>query len=128
MLARARDGCFRSTSLHELPRLLIEQGFEQVGPLYCVKSKHREGVEFINQDLRSEAPAGLFDLILCRYVAFTYFTSALQSKVMARMLERLQPNGYLMIGADEKLPDLVPGVVSLNSEPHIFQKIAGSQY
>ncbi len=125
MLARARNGCFQLTSLHELPRLLVEQGFDQVGQLYCVKSKHREGVEFISQDLRSKMPPRLFDLVLCRYVAFTYFASALQRKVIARMLERLRPNGYLVIGADEKLPDIVPGIVSLDGEPHIFQKIAG---
>jgi chemotaxis protein methyltransferase CheR len=127
MLARARSGCFKLTSLHELPRSLIAQGFEQVGDLYCVKSKHREGVEFISQDLRSEMPTRLFDLILCRYVAFTYFASALQCKVMARMLEQLRPNGYLVIGADEKLPDVVPGVVALNGEPRIFQKVANPQ-
>ncbi len=33
MLARARNGCFQLTSLHELPRLLVEQGFDQVGQL-----------------------------------------------------------------------------------------------
>jgi chemotaxis protein methyltransferase CheR len=125
MLARARNGCFKLTSLHELPRLLVEQAFEQVDQLYCLKSKHRQGVEFINQDLRSEMPARLFDLILCRYVAFTYFAPAPQCKALARMLERLRPNGYLVIGADEKLPDIVPGIVSLDGERHIFQKIAG---
>ena len=127
MLARARSGCFKLTSLHELPRPFIAQGFEQVGDLYRVKSKHREGVEFISQDLRSEMPARLFDLILCRYVAFTYFASALQCKVLARILERLRSNGYLVIGADEKLPDVVSGVVALNGEPRIFQKVANPQ-
>ncbi len=127
MLARARNGCFKLTSLHELPRSLVEQGLEHVGDLYSVKSKHREGIEFISQDLRSEMPERLFDLILCRYVAFTYFAAALQRKVLARMLERVRPNGYLVIGADEKLPDIVPGVVALNGEPRIFQKIGGPQ-
>ena len=72
-------------------------------------------------------PAHLFDLILCRYVAFTYFTAPLQRKVMVRMLERLRPNGYFVIGAQEKLPGVVPGLVSIDGEPHIFQKIAGPQ-
>jgi len=127
MLARARSGCFKLTSLHELPQSLIEQGLEQVGALYSVKSKHREGIEFISQDLRSEMPECLFDLILCRYVAFTYFAAPLQRKVMARMLERLRPNGYLVIGTDEKLPDVMPGIVALNGEPRIFQKTGGPQ-
>jgi len=127
MLARARQGCFQPTSLHELPALLVEQAFERIGSLYCVKSKHRPGIDFIDQDLRSEMPRLLFDLILCRYVAFTYFTAPLQRRVMVRMLERLRPNGYFVIGTQEKLPGVVPGLVSIDGEPHIFQKIAGPQ-
>jgi chemotaxis protein methyltransferase CheR len=124
MLARARQGCFAPSSLHELPPPLVEQGFERVGSLYCVRSRHREGIEFLDQDLRSEMPAHLFDLILCRYVAFTYFAAALQRKVIVRMLERLRWNGYFVIGAHEQLPDIVPGLVPLISEPQIFQKRA----
>jgi len=125
MLARA-GRLLRPSSLHELTRPLVEQAFERRGPLYCVKPKHQVGIDFIDQDLRSETPEHLFDLILCRYVAFTYFVVPLQYKVILRMLERLRPNGYFAIGAGEKLPDVVPGLVSLNGEPHIFPKVSGT--
>ncbi len=92
--------------------------------MYRVKSKHREAIEFIDQDLRSEMPAHHFDLILCQYVAFTYFAIPLQRQ---GMLERLRPNGYFVIGAEEKLPGAVPEVSSFNGEPHIFQKIGRPQ-
>ena len=81
----------------------------------------------VDQDLRSEMPAHLFDLILCRYVAFTYFAAPLQRKVMVRMLERLRPNGYFVIGAHEQLPDIVPGLAPLIGEPQIFQKRVAPQ-
>jgi chemotaxis protein methyltransferase CheR len=68
VLARARAGCFQPTSLREMPLPFIEGAFDRVGPLYCVKSRHREGIDFAFQDLRSEMPPQLFDLILCRYV------------------------------------------------------------
>ena len=122
MLARAREGCFEPTSLHELPPPLIEQAFDRVGSQYCVKPKHREGIEFLDQDLRSEMPPRLFDLILCRYVAFTYFAVPLQRKVLVGMLERLRPQGYLVIGTHEQLPGDVPELVSLATAPQIFQK------
>ena len=122
MLARARQGCFKLTSLHELPPPLVDSAFEGVGPLHCVKSRHREGIEFLNQDLRSEMPAQLFDLILCRYVAFTYFAIPLQREVMARMLERLRPNGYFVIGTHERLPTIA-SLEPLIGEPRIFQRI-----
>ena len=55
---------------------------------FAILSKHREGIEFTEQDLRSEMPQHLFDLILCRYVAFTYFAIPLQRKVLVDMLDR----------------------------------------
>jgi chemotaxis protein methyltransferase CheR len=124
MLARAREGCFEPTSLHELPPPLIEQAFDRIGSQYCVKSKHREGIEFLDQDLRSEMPPRLFDLILCRYVAFTYFAVPLQRKVLARMLERLRLGGYFVIGTHEQLPGDVPELVPLIGAPQIFEKRA----
>jgi chemotaxis protein methyltransferase CheR len=127
MLARAREGCFKQTSLHELPPTLIEKAFDRVGSQHCIKPKHREGIEFLNQDLRLEMPPHLFDLILCRYVVFTYFAISLQRKVLASMLERLRPEGYLVIGTHEELPGDVPELVSLATAPKIFQKIALSQ-
>jgi len=123
LLARARKGCFEPTSLHELPTPFIEQAFERIGSLYCVKSKHRGGIDFLCQDLRPEMPTHLFDLILCRYVAFTYFAAPLQNRVLARMIGRLPPNGYFMIGAHEQLPGVIPGLVPLVGEAHVFQKI-----
>ena len=50
----------------------------------------------------------LFDLILCRYVALTYFAVPLQRKVLASMLKWLRPQGYLVIGTHEQLPSNVP--------------------
>lgn len=126
MLARAREGCFEPTSLHELPRTLIEQGFDRLEARYCVKPEHREGIEFLDQDLRTETPERLFDLVLCRYVAFTYFAVPLQRRVLANMLKRLRPQGWLVIGTHEQLPTDVPELAALDSVPQIFQKRAVS--
>jgi chemotaxis protein methyltransferase CheR len=124
MLARAREGCFEPTSLHELHPRLIEQAFDRVGARYCVKPQHREGIELLDQDLRLEMPACRFDLILCRYVAFTYFAVPLQRKVLVSMLERLRPQGYLVVGSHEQLPSDVPELAALEGAPQIFQKRA----
>ena len=127
MLARAREGCFERTSLRELPPPLVEQAFDRVGSRYCVKPKHRDGIEFLDQDLRSEAPPGVFDLILCRYVAFTYFAVSLQRKALTSMLQRLRPQGYLVIGTHEQLPGDVPELVPLIGASQIFEKRAAPQ-
>jgi chemotaxis protein methyltransferase CheR len=122
MLARAREGCFESTSLHELPPPLIERSFDRLDSRYCVRPEHRKGIEFLDQDLRTQMPLRHFDLILCRYVAFTYFSVPLQRKVLAGMLERLRPHGYLVIGAHEHLPSDIPELGALDRVPQIFQK------
>ena len=124
MLARAREGCFEATSLHELQQALIEQAFDRIGTRYCVKPEHRTGIEFLHQDLRTEMPSHHFDLILCRYVAFTYFAEPLQRKVLAGMVERLRPQGYLVIGTHEQLPDDFPELRRLRGASQIFQKSA----
>lgn len=121
MLARAREGCFKPTSLHELPRHLLEEAFEREGPLFCVKLAHREGIDFLCQDLRLQAPALLFDLILCRYVAFTYFAPQLQKQILARLADRLLPGGYLAIGTHESLPEGTT-LTPLARAPQIFKK------
>jgi len=127
MLARAQQACFRAGSLRELPRPLIEQAFDRAGPLYCVKPQYRDGVKYLHQDLRFEAPAGPFDLILCRYVAFTYFAPPLQKQVLLRLLERLLPDGYLVIGGEERLPCDFAALVPLQGTPQIFQKAPGNR-
>jgi chemotaxis protein methyltransferase CheR len=122
MLGRAREGCFKATGLHELEAPLVKQAFDRIGGRYCVKPEHRAGIEFLDQDLRAEMPSHHFDLILCRYVAFTYFAEPLQRKVLAGMLQRLRPQGYLVIGTHEQLPDGFTGLRTLRGAPQIFHK------
>jgi chemotaxis protein methyltransferase CheR len=122
VLARARRGCFEPTSLGELPPRLIEQAFDVVGLLYCIKAKHREGIEFLHQDLRRGRPAPTFDLVLCRNVAFTYFAEPLQRQVLRGFMDRLAPHGNLVIGTHERLPSGEPTLRPLCGAPQIFER------
>lgn len=128
MLSRAREACFAATSLRELPSCLAERAFDRVGDLYCVKLQHRHGIDFLRQDLRLEAPKPLFDLILCRYLAFTYFALPLQEQVLARMMEHLSPDGYLVIGTHERLPGDGTMLTALAGAPQVFQKTAAREH
>lgn len=121
VLERARKGCYARGCLRELPEAFIAQGFDRAGNLYCVKPRHRDGVTFLDQDLRREAPEGLFDLILCRNVAFTYFEPPLQRDVLARLIGHLGAPGYLAVGAGERLPQPVRGLSPLPGAPEIFR-------
>jgi chemotaxis protein methyltransferase CheR len=127
MLERAREGCFEEHSLHDLPPQLVTQAFERSADRFCVRPQHRQGIKFLFQDLRLEMPSGLFDLVLSRYVAFTYFAPPLQRQVLMKMLERLLPQGYLVIGKHERLPEDVPQLVPIDGTRQIFQLRATAQ-
>lgn len=56
--------------------------------------------------------AGPFDLILCRNVLI-YFDVASKQRVVDRLLDRLQPDGYFMVGHAESLNPLTTRVRSV---------------
>jgi chemotaxis protein methyltransferase CheR len=122
LLARARDGCYGPTCLREVPPELMSLAFARAGLRFCVRPQHREGVKFLKQDLRSEAPSGPFDLILCRNIAFTYFVPALREKTLAIIADRLGPKGFLVVGTHEEVDDV--RFVSGPGMPHVFTKIS----
>jgi len=47
----------------------------------------------------------LFDVILCRNLAFTYFAPALAQETLVRLVSRLRPGGALVVGVHERLPE-----------------------
>lgn len=104
-IVRAQQGCYAAGSLKDLPPDWRLEALYPSGNTFCVKAEYREPVTFLVQDVRRTAPEGLFQLILCRNMAFTYFDEPLQREVLHKMAERLVPGGALVIGSLESLPD-----------------------
>jgi chemotaxis protein methyltransferase CheR len=121
-LARARTGCYRRSTLRELPEPWRESAFTVSGPLLCLKPQYREGIEFQRQDVRAEAPAGPFDLILCRNLAFTYFDAPQRAHVLALLYRELAPGGRLIIGRTERLPEESLGLSLRAPQLRIYQR------
>lgn len=107
-ITRARCGCYPASSLRELPSSWRDLAFNQDQERYCIKSEYRFGVNWAVQDVRQTMPDGPFDLILCRNLAFTYFSNALQRESLHRLDARLTTGGLLVIGAHESLPEMPP--------------------
>jgi chemotaxis protein methyltransferase CheR len=114
LVERARRGEYESGSLRELPEALRDVGLvpQPLARTYVVSDLVRRTVAFEVQDLRREMPAGTFDVILCRNLAFTYFDLPTQERVGRELVRKLVvPGGVLVVGQHEEIPaplELVP--------------------
>jgi chemotaxis protein methyltransferase CheR len=97
LLNRARIACYPESSLRGVPPTVRAQAFDAG----CLRAAYREPVEFRRQDLRTAAPAGPFDLVLCRNIVFTYFAEHLQAEVGHRLARSLRPGGAFVVGVHE---------------------------
>jgi chemotaxis protein methyltransferase CheR len=104
LLERAQAGCYPFGSLKELPADWLPLGFERRNQEYCVRPPLRTGIEFIQQDIRCQQPAGHFHLILCRNLVFTYFAVDQRQDMVNRLAQKLWPGGVLIVGKHETLP------------------------
>ena len=107
LLARARRGCYPSSSLRELP-MSWRAAFKAQDDEFCLEPNHRAPVRFVEQDIRQRSVDGPFDLILCRNLVFTYFAAALQAEIAQRLAQALILGGFLILGSHESLPEALP--------------------
>lgn len=103
-IQRAERGYYHWSSMKELPAEWRDQAFVASGEELCLKDEYRSAVTFLVQDLRESVPDGLFELILCRNLAFTYFDETSQRETLERLTDKLVPGGVLVIGKLESLP------------------------
>ncbi len=122
MLKRARSGCYSRSSLAELPNDLIEDAFDASDDEYRIHDPYRDGIEWVQQDVRHAMPTGLFDLVLCRNLVFTYFVEPLQRECLTRIADRLFPNGFLVLGKHETLPEGAEGFIAHDEHNRVYQK------
>lgn len=121
-LARARLGCYPISSLRDLPGSWRTQGFDRTPEGFRIKPEFRELVTFLVQDIRQAAPQETFCLILCRYVAFTYFDPPLQSETLRRLVERMAIGGVLVVGKGERLPSGEFGLVPWSEKEGVYRR------
>jgi chemotaxis protein methyltransferase CheR len=124
---RAERGCYRASSLRNLPTEWRTQAFLTIGDELCLKDEYRSGVTFLVQDIRESVPEGPFHLILCRNLAFTYFDTNLQRETMQRISERLASGGVLITGNLESLPDGSWGVQPWLPRLGVYRKALETQ-
>lgn len=116
-ISRARVACYGPSSLKDLPQVWVEQAFQRANSLLCLNSSFRDRVDFRRQDITQGMPLEPFEIILCRNLVFTYFDEIQQQRLLADILDRLAPGGFLILGKHEALP---PGSTGLQQvAPHL---------
>ena len=121
-LARAALGCYSAGSLKDLPAGWREAAFDLEDEDYCLRSEFRRAVRFLEQDLRDGMPAGLFHLVLCRNIVFTYFDEDRQRQSAANLAEQMPSGGILVLGKHEHLPSDLPGFETVSAHLAIYRR------
>jgi chemotaxis protein methyltransferase CheR len=120
-LRRAGDACYSLGSLKDLPTEWRDRAFEARGSKFCLLPEFREHVEFRKQDIRHEMPHGPFHLILCRYLAFTYFDQDVQRRVATQLYDRVAPGGMVVLGKHESWPTEAPRITEMKQGLRIYR-------
>jgi len=101
-LARARSGRFSQFEIQRgLPVRRMMTWFDTVGADWVAKPELVRKLQFRQHNLTQDAaPAGSFDIILCRNVML-YFSPAVRRQVFDTLASAMRPGGMLALGAGE---------------------------
>jgi chemotaxis protein methyltransferase CheR len=103
-LQRALRGRYPASSFREMPKQLREKYFTNEGGTFCVDPDFPKRIIWLEHNLISDPPLSGNHLILCRNLAYTYFTDSLQEEITARFHRALLPEGLLVLGRKDHLP------------------------
>ncbi|MDA7948708.1 MAG: protein-glutamate O-methyltransferase CheR [Hyphomicrobiaceae bacterium] len=118
VLEKARAGLYSQFEVQRgLPIQLLVKYFKQTGSMWQIDSAIRSMVDYKHFNLLDDySSLGMFDIIFCRNVLI-YFDPETKQDMLARMAKRLQPDGYLVLGAAET-------VIGISSE---FKPVADAR-
>lgn len=111
VLDQAKNGKFSQFEIQRgLPIQLVMKYFQQDGTSWFIKEPIRSMIRFENFNLLDTMEKfGTFDIIFCRNVLI-YFDEATKKRVLDNLGRRLEPDGYLFLGASETILGLCPAL------------------
>lgn len=122
MIHRARDARYEFGSLKDLPECWRDAAFDHENGAYRLKSEYRHDVRFLEEDIRRTRLEGLFDLVLCRNLVFTYFDHALQIDSLRQIAASMRPGAALVLGVHERLPIHTEGLSTWVDGRRIYRR------
>ena len=122
VLKRAAQGTYSRKTLREMPADMLEKWFVPVKQGWLLDEGVRRMVDFRCLNFLDDPLPGNQDLVLCRYLAFTYFRGRLLRLAIERITEILDPHGFLVLGGKEE-----PGaegeslIVPVSGAAHVYR-------
>jgi len=125
VLGQARSGLYLNSRQAEIPTRYLQQyclkGVRSQQGTLLINNQLRQHVRFKQINLNASLPSiGLFDLILLRNVLI-YFSAETKHDVVLRVLEKLKPGGYLLVGHSETITGISDQLRLI--KPSIYQKV-----
>jgi chemotaxis protein methyltransferase CheR len=104
VLADASNGVYDAQEIEEVPDALRKRYFARQGSQFKVHKDVATLVTFAQTNLIAEPfpVRGRFDAVFCRNVMI-YFDRRTQERVVAELVKRIAPSGYLVIGHSESM-------------------------
>lgn len=121
ILEKARAGIYGLERIEGIPPALLAKYCRRGATSLEIVPELRHRVNFRQINLTEPIPAaiGMFEVIFLRNVLF-YFDTATKRKVVANVLPRLNPGGYLIIGHSESLIGIDEDIETVR--PTIYRK------
>jgi chemotaxis methyl-accepting protein methylase len=123
-LAMARLGVFGPGSLKEVSAAERSRWLEPVAGCdrFAVHPALRTEIAWTVHDLREHPPGRGFQLVFLRNNALTYYREAVRLDILSKLMPALAPEGFLVIGARERLPAAVSGLAPLPECRYVLSK------
>ncbi len=124
ILAKATSAHYPMDSAHEIPEHFLKRyclkGVRAQAGTFLMNSEIKQRVRFAQVNLNAPLPdLGQFDLIFLRNVMI-YFSMATKQSVVERMLPKLKPGGYFIVGHSESLNGVTNQLQQLR--PTVYRK------
>jgi chemotaxis methyl-accepting protein methylase len=125
-LVKAQEGVYNQSSMKHVSAQDRITCFESLpkGKRYRIKQQMTQHITWQVHQLLDRPPPKNFYIVFLRNNLLTYHLDPEKSDAFNRIVDTLDQNGYLVIGAHEKLPDnAATDFIRLTSSPHILRKV-----
>jgi chemotaxis methyl-accepting protein methylase len=123
-IEKAKTGIYTKSSLKEVTDDIRDLYFDKKkgGNRYDVKTLLKNNITWQNRNMFSDPPGSGFHIIFLRNNLLTYYQNNLIKEAFTKIIDSLNPDGWLIVGSHERLPDESPGLTRNPSTPWAYRK------